>query len=102
MIVINRKNLSHRDKSRNYEIIIDGEICDKIKNGETKNIDISPGHHTINLKIDWCRSNTIEFDILDNETIEFDCGNSMHTWRILFSLIYVTFLKNKYLWIKRV
>lgn len=98
MLRISRDNLC-RDSLRNYKIIIDGNCCDEIKSGEIKYININSGNHTIYLKIDWCRSNKIDFIISENETIEFKCGNSMKGWRILFSIIYVTFLKNKYLWI---
>lgn len=100
IVTISRKKL-YKDILRNYKIIIDGKCCDEIKDGEIKNINIGPGNHTIYLKIDWCKSNKIDFNVSENETIAFECGNSMNGWRILFSLFYVTFLKNKYLWIRR-
>lgn len=100
MVIINRENV-YIDRLRSYKIIIDGKCYDKIKDGEIKNINIGPGNHTIYLTIDWCKSNKIDFNISENETIAFECGNSMNGWRIIISLLYVTFLKNKYLWIRR-
>lgn len=100
MLTISRNNL-FRDELRGYKIIIDGNYCGSIKCGETKYIDIDPGNHTIYLTIDWCRSNKVDFDISENERIKFKCGNSMKGWRILFAIIYTTFLKNKYLWINK-
>ena len=99
MLKINRA-AEFRDKIRNYKIILDNTYCGDVKSGETKGLEVTPGNHTIYLKIDWCRSNKIDFYVLDNETIEFECGNSMNNWRIFISIIYITFLKNKYLWIK--
>ena len=99
MLKISRES-EFRDKLRSYKIILDDTYCEDIKIGETKSLELVPGRHTIYLKIDWCRSNKIDFYVSDNETIEFECGNSMENWRILFSFIYITFLKNKYLWIK--
>ena len=68
MIIISRENL-YADKLRNYKIIIDEKYYDDIKQGEIKNIYISPGNHTIYLKIDWCRSNKINFNVSENETL---------------------------------
>lgn len=99
MLIISRNN-SYADKARRYKVIIDENCYAEISNGERKNIDISPGSHTIYVKIDWCRSNKIQFNSLENKTVEFECGNSMNRWRQLFSLFYITFFKNNYLWIK--
>ena len=100
MLTISRDK-TYRDKLRSYKIMIDGNCYDEIKCGEIKNINLDPGNHTIYLKIDWCRSNKIEFTISENETVEFECGNSMNKWRILLAILYITFFKNKYLWIRK-
>lgn len=100
MLTISRDK-TYRDKLRSYKIMIDGNCYEEIKCGEIKNINLDPGNHTIYLKIDWCRSNKIDFTILENETVEFECGNPISKWRILSPIIYITFLKNKYLWIRK-
>ncbi len=98
MIKVSRQS-SHYDKFRNYQIFIDNiHSCD-ISNGETKEIDISNGQHIIYLKIDWCRSNKLTF-FKDNNIIEFECGNSIRGLKRLVLLVYIFFLKNKYLFIK--
>lgn len=91
--------IKSQDKIRNYKIIIDGRNYGIIGSGKTKEIDIAPGNHEIFLKIDWCRSNKIDFNISRNQTIEFECGNSITGWKLIFVCIYITFLKNRYLWI---
>lgn len=90
----------YRDKLRSYKIIIDDEYISDIQSGETLDLEIPEGKHTIYLKIDWCRSNKINFYKSNNENIEFDCGNSMDGWRIFISLLYVSFFKDKYLRLK--
>ena len=102
MIKLTRNCLYYRDRLRNYKIIIDGQNYGEIGNGETIDIDIESGQHTMYLKIDWCRSNKIDFHVLDNEILEFECANSMRGWRILFNIIYITFLRNKYLTLKKI
>lgn len=99
MIKVNRLT-GYTDKIRKYKVIIDDEQVDTLKDGETKCFEMPEGEHTIYLKIDWCRSNKVKFSINKDEIIEFDCDSSLRSWRIFLNLIYITFLKNKYIWLK--
>lgn len=99
MIKINRVT-DYADKLRKYKIMLDDEQVSEIRDGETKSIELAEGNHNIYLKIDWCRSNKIDFYITEGQVIEFDCGCSVVGWRKLIALIYITFLKNQYLWLK--
>lgn len=99
MLIIHRDNLL--DTERVYKIMLDDSYYGNIKCDETKQINIGKGNHTIYLKMDWCKSNKINFSILDDETISFNCGNSMAGWRLLLFPFYATFLKNKYLFLKQ-
>lgn len=99
MIKVNRTT-EYADSMRSYKVILDNKCLGEINHGETKNFEIEQGNHIICVKIDWCKSNEIDFYVSENEFIEFNCGNSMKGWRLIFSLIYIIFLKNKYLWIR--
>lgn len=88
------------DKSRSYKIFIDNSYYGDIVDGEVKEINIGAGQHIIYLAIDWCRSNKLTFNKSDNELIELQCGNSMSGLKILFAYIFISFLKNKYLFVK--
>ncbi|SEW39560.1 hypothetical protein [[Clostridium] fimetarium] len=99
MIRITRAS-EYVDSIRKYNVIVDGKNIGKIKDGMTEEFEIPTGEHTIYLKIDWCRSNKIFFDAVDNETLEFNCGNSIDKSKLLKGFLYITFLKNNYLWIK--
>jgi len=98
MIRLSRQS-TYEDKFRNYEIIVDGIHYGDIGDGETKEIDIQHGKHSISLKIDWCRSNELIFVESENRLIEFQCGNSMQGLKKLLILMYISILKNKYLFI---
>jgi len=100
MIILNRKN-DYRDFIRKYSVIVDGEEITKIKSGEIKELDIKPGKHKIQLEIDWCKSNALDIDYDQGEEIELKCGNSMKGLRVLLAIIYITLLKDKYLWIRK-
>ena len=95
MIIIHRDNLL--DVMRSYKIIIDNT---NIEIKKAKQINLEKGNHTIYLKIDWCRSPKLNFSNSDNETIFFDCGNYMNGWKQLLFPLYITFLKNKYLFLE--
>ena len=99
MIEISRAR-SYADRGRKYKIIIDDEEIGYINNGETKSLEVEEGNHNIYLKIDWCRSNEINFYATKDETIEFECGSSIKGVKSLFAFVYITFLKDKYLWLK--
>lgn len=100
MIQIKRKT-RWDDRLRKYKIILDEEKIGTIRLKETFEYRLTPGKHTLYLKIDWCRSNKVEFEIQENETLTFKCGARAGGTKIPFdTLWYITFGRNKYLWIK--
>ena len=99
MIRINRIN-KYPDRMRNYKVVLDNNCLGEVGGGETKIFEVAQGKHTIYLKIDWCRSNKLDFYVSENEVLEFDCGSSISGWKILLNIIYIIFLKDNYLWIK--
>lgn len=62
------------NRLRDYQIYIDGEKIGKIADGETKDFLISSGKHSIVVKIDWCSSPEISFNIIDTDTKTFNVG----------------------------
>ncbi|MBL4933194.1 hypothetical protein [Clostridium paridis] len=98
MIRISRQS-RYFDSLRNYKIYIDDIYCGDIKDNEVKELNIENGEHSILLKIDWCTSNKVTFIAKDNELKEFNCGNSMEGLKCLLVFVYITFLKNNYLFI---
>lgn len=59
-----------------------------------------PGSHSLFLKIDWCRSNKVSFELQDGETLEFKCGG-LSKLKFFLALWYITFGRSRYLWIKQ-
>lgn len=60
-LIISRKK-EWQNRARKYKIYIDGEQKDIIENGKIKEMDLEPGKHQVQLKIDWCSSPEMEFD----------------------------------------
>lgn len=89
------------DKARAYKVVLDDNVIGKIKYGEKIEFDVPDGNHKLFLKIDWCRSNSVDFDV-SSSTVFFECGSSLRGWKIFLYILYIIFLRNKYLWLKKV
>ena len=80
-ILISRKR-EFADYLRRYKVIIDGQEKGRIKNGASFECPLAPGRHSLELKIDWCGSETLEFDLTTNQTVRFECGSNLRGWKI--------------------
>lgn len=89
------------DRIRSYHVVVNGEKVGEIKNGESKNFDIAPGTHEMMIKIDWCSSNLLTFDVKANEDVSFECGSNLKGIKVILAFVYVLFMRNKYLWLKQ-
>lgn len=96
-IKINR-NKTYADAARAYAVLLDGEKIGEIRSGATAEFPVTAGAHRISLKIDWCGSPEIEFDVRENEIVEFDCGNNTKTFLAFF---YILFAPKEYLWLEK-
>ena len=88
----------YADAVRAYKIELDGQLVGEIRQGATVEHNLTPGSHSLRLKIDWCSSNTVEFSNNSEETVTFECGNNTNP---MFAIFYVLFSRDKYLWLRR-
>jgi hypothetical protein len=58
--------------TRAFKVVLDGKAVARIKNGETIELDVAPGDHSLLLKIDWC--NIVELTA-DSEAVTYRCGS---------------------------
>lgn len=98
-ITISRDS-GYADRLRDYRVLVDRIEEAGIGNGETKTLEVSPGEHELLLKIDWCRSNAVRFEISEDQTVKFSCGSSLRRSRPGLAIYYVLFARNQYLWLK--
>ncbi|MFO8147570.1 MAG: hypothetical protein R6U03_09300 [Gillisia sp.] len=66
LIITRTSELNNR--AREFGIYLNNIKIGTISNGDTKEFEIEPGIHKINAKIDWCKSQTTEFNIIENES----------------------------------
>jgi len=90
------RSSSYADRLRAYQILIDGREAGRVKAGQSVEISVSPGTHSVVAKIDWCGSNTINFDVGAGQPACFECASNLQGPRILLALVYVVFMINRY------
>lgn len=96
MITIKRKKCAS-DFNRKYAVHIDGKKICSVKNGKEEKFDIPYGKHSIKIKLDWCSSNTLEFDYRKEDDITFICHSSQKDNKSPFSIKKLTIDKDSYI-----
>jgi hypothetical protein len=96
-ITVRRTN-NYPDRLRAYKVKVDGVVVGSVRARESATVRITPGRHSLALRIDWCGSEQIDFDVQSNEHVLFECGNS----RGISALFYMIFRTRQYLWLSRV
>jgi cold shock CspA family protein len=98
MIRITRES-GYADVLRAYKVVLDGKVIGTIRDGQQVEFDVAPGRHQLQLKIDWCRSNIVDFEV-DGGTVEFECGSNVGGCNGMMAIYYVVFLSGEYLWLR--
>jgi hypothetical protein len=96
-IVVRRKAALWQDRGRNYRIVVDGKDAGTVANGAEARISLTPGRHTVQLKIDWCSSPPVEVDVDPVGAYVLEGGSNVSPFLGIF---YITFWKNRYLWLR--
>jgi hypothetical protein len=94
-----KRTKQYSDRLRLYEVELDGNIIGKLKAGEIFTYELPEGKHSLRLRIDWASSNIVNFEISADQTLYFESGSNVP---MFLELIYITFLRHKYLWLKQV
>ena len=76
----------YANKLRAYSIFLDGARVGKIKDGETVTYPLSPGSHTVQARIDWCRTKPVEITVKPGQDIPLEVGCYAGGWRLLLAL----------------
>ncbi|QQE77234.1 hypothetical protein [Alicyclobacillus sp. SO9] len=95
-----KRAVSLSDNLRNYHVVLDGTEIGSVGPGDTFEYSLNAGYHKIHLEIDWCRSNELEFEVKNDEVLDFKCGG-LNGFKVLAVIWFITFGRNRYLWIKR-
>ena len=96
-IIVRRQKAMWQDIACDYVVLIDEKEMGRVGNGVEIDIPVELGAHIVQLKIDWCRSPKINLNVGVGEDVVLNCGPNANPFLVL---IYVTFLRNSYLWLR--
>ena len=96
-IIIKRKKAFWQDRARKYIIQVDDKEVASVSNGAAVEIEVEPGKHAVQMKIDWCNSQKFDVDVGAEQTVTLECGPSASPF---LALLYITLWKNKYIWLR--
>jgi hypothetical protein len=96
------RDSGYADLVRFYEIVLDGKRAGKIWDGDITELTVSPGQHSLSIRIDWCGSETIPFTVKEGSSILFEVKNNCRGVRVPLAPWYVLFAKNSYLRLTKV
>ncbi len=91
------RDQGYADKGRAYVVLLDGKELGRLNDGESKKFSVAPGAHRLALKIDWCGSNEVEFNLRDQQTLKFEARSNLRGSRLFLAGLYVFFAPKKYL-----
>jgi len=74
---------------RAYSICIDGAKVGSVRDGQTSEFPVSPGTHSAQARIDWCRSRPLEVEVAEGEKVSLEVGCNSRGWRLLLQTFYV-------------
>ena len=96
-----RRGKSYTDWLRAYKVTLDGAVAASVRAGQSVTVPVAAGRHTFGLRIDWCGSEDLQFEVRPGEHATFECGSSLAGWRIVLFFVYVLFRTREYLWLRR-
>ena len=65
-----------QDRFRAYRLIIDGRQVGKLKRGQSVQIGVEPGRHSVQMTIDWCSSKTLDVDVAAGAQVSLLCRSA--------------------------
>jgi hypothetical protein len=95
-----RRGSSYVDSLRAYKVVVDRVVVAMVRDGQSVAVPITPGRHSLRLRIDWTGSKEFEFDARPGEKIAFECGSNASVQRPFFAFVYVL-SRQRYLWLRR-
>jgi hypothetical protein len=59
----------HQDFFRRYRILVDDVEVASLKEGETARVDVAPGSHAVQARIDWVRTPALHVTVRRDEAV---------------------------------
>ena len=66
------------DRYRKWDIVLDGEVASSVANGQTSDVLVERGTHTVRVGHRWLASPVRTFAVNDSKTVAFVCRPRPH------------------------
>jgi len=73
-IRVTREPRGRRDRLRAYSVVVDSQAAGKLRRGQTLELPVAPGAHSVQIAIDWARSPAVDVDLAPGETVDLRCA----------------------------
>ena len=98
--IVVKRDRGFADFARKYKIVLNGEEVGSIKNGGLFELELLPGIYTMKLKVDWCGSHPLTFEIIENTVKNFECGSNLRGKKIFSASKIMYKSPNEWIWLK--
>lgn len=95
------RDTGYADAARTYKVLVDGAVVTRIKQGATLQLEVSPGEHHLQLKIDWCSSRRVSFKVADGESLTFHVKSNLRG-RVFQTIYFALFARDEYILVEQV
>jgi hypothetical protein len=86
-ISVTRQAGGYTDRARAYKVLVDGEEKATVKHGQTADVEVAPGQHELQMKVDWATSPPLRVELADGARAQFACApnaNPLTAWFYAF------------------
>jgi len=97
-----KRESAYADKLRDYQVELDGKVIGSIGDGESKTFKTTEGIHTLQLRIDWAKSNTLQLKTTEQDTVHFRCSSRLKGASVLLASVYALLLSHKYIVLEQI
>jgi len=89
------------DIVRGYDVLVNGTVVGRIKNGGVFECDISSGKNSVQLRVDWCGSEPCEVEAADGQVVHLECGSNLRGWKIFQGAKIMRETPNQWIWLRK-
>ena len=84
-----RRTSQYANRLRDFAVWVDGQLVGKIPDGVNSRFALSPGEHTVFLKLDWCQSDALTVRVTPGEEVQLVCGSDIVGWKNMLAIVYL-------------
>ena len=93
------RGTAFRDRFRAYQILVDGTRVAAVQAGARVKVEISPGPHEVQARIDWCSSPRVNVEARDGD-INLEVGSCIDCLWFGEIVARITWKRSEYLFLR--